>query len=462
MLRARAHLADVAELRPRCLMPLSRHPGRSCRLLLSVAVAAWIGACRAYSPPPDPELSYRANDAVASRAIYWRALERLDLERAHRVAPDEEHRGFIEALRLTLAGEMHQAEEGLRLASRSATDSVLRQVARTTLVSVLTYQGDWDALNELARADAAIAGARPQDRAGVLAWSEVMRGTPPPRIPRLNSPHTGLMHLSPTGVPVVTVEINGCTKSFWLDTGSSTTLVASDVAAACGVTPVVADTLEMITTTGRVPARPAVVGTLRFAGVTAHDVPAAIISQQELQLNRLASFGSTAPVGIDGVVGFDFLRQFDVELDYGRSRVTLRPAGSLGGRPEERNFYWLGYPVVRMLDIHGKPTFFGLDTGADESFVTPGLMARLPPAFHTRERRHIAGFGGDTTEVVPIVAFLQLRISRQYLFFTGLVVREQRRLLFLDVDGVLGADVGGLGKVRFDMASGRLVVGDRP
>lgn len=443
-------------------MPLSR-PGWSCRLLLPAALAAWLGACRTSSPPPDAELSYRAvsNDAVTSRALFWHALERLDLERALRLAPDEEHRGFVEALRLTLQGEMHQAETGLRLASGSATDSVLREVARTTLVSVLTYQGDWDALNELAHSDAMVAGARPRDRAGVLAWSEVMQHAPPPRIPRIDDAHTGLMRLSPTGTPVVTVEVNGCTKSFWLDTGSSTTLIASDVAAQCGVTPLVADTLEMITTTGRVPARPAVVATLKLAGVTSHDVHAAVIGQQELQINRLASMGSAGPVGIDGVVGFDFLRQFDVEIDYARNRFTLRPAGSLGGRSDQRNFYWLGYPVVQMLDIRGKPTFFGLDTGADESFVTPGLMARLPSAFRSRERRHIAGFGGDTTEVVPIIAFLQLRLSRQYLFFTGLVVREQRRLLFLDVDGVLGADVGGLGRIRFDMASGRLVVGER-
>jgi hypothetical protein len=431
---------------------------RSVRLGLACVLLA--GCTGAGGPEPPVYRAEPSNDPIAARAIFWEAVERLDVAEAARHAPDEEHAAFARALALTLEGRMHEAEGGLREATRSAADSVLREVSRTTLVSVLTYQGDWGALHDLALDGGIRAEERLRDRAGVLAWSQVMRHAPEPRIPTLERSATVPMRTAATGSPMVTVRINGCTRNFWLDTGSSTTLVAGDVAEECGVTPLTTDTLQMITTTGRVNARPATIGALAIGTVSAADVPAAIVSQQELQLERLTSNGRIAgpPVRIDGVIGFDYLRRFDVELDFARRAVTFRPPGGLATRRAPRNFHWLGYPVVTLEDGRGRPYYFGLDTGADQSFGTPYLLDKLPRVFRGTERRRIAGFGSDTTETVPVVTFLQLHVGRRHLFFTGLVVRDQRRLLFLTVDGVLGADAGTAGSIRFDMASGRFII----
>ena len=409
-------------------------------------------------------VTYRAGAMSATTAVrvaYWDALEHLDLERARRAAPDEEHRAFVDALRLTLDGEMHAAVDGLRHYYRNAGDSLLRSVARTMLVSVLTYQEDWPALYELSLDSTAGVQAGQSDRAGVLAWSEAMRQTVAPQYPALTRAMSVSLQSSPIGTPMVTVQVNGCSRTFWLDTGSSTTLVASDVAARCGVTSLIPDTLEMVTATGRVPAQPAIIDTLRLGKLTAAHVHAAIVPRDELQLNRMLMMGATAPMQIDGVVGFDFLRQFDVELDFQRLRVIFRRAGSLGsGWHAPRNLFWLGYPVVALADVNGMPMYFGFDTGADQSFVTPHLIAKLPSSHRPRERRHIAGFGSDTTETLPVLNFLHLQAARQHLFFTGLVVRDQRRLLFMGMDGILGSDISGVGRVRFDMRSGVFVVGE--
>lgn len=432
---------------------------RSARLpLLALAACCVVAAaCRSHGAG---EATYRAGppaDPVAARAAFWSAIERLDVDDARGAAPDAEHGAFADALRLTLEGRMHEAETGLREAARASADSVLREVARTTLVSVLTYQGDWDALHEMA-GTVPTDGDGARDRAGVLAWSAVMRHAPAPGIPELTRPVYVPMRASATGTPMVTVRLNGCTRQFWLDTGSSTTLVAADVAAACGVEPLASDTLEMVTVTGRVAARPAVVDSLSIGGLRARDVHAAIVSQGELQLDRLTSSGRGSPVRIDGVIGFDFLRRLDVELDFGGHQVVFRRAGGLARRGGDRNLHWLGSPVVMIQDARGAPLFFSLDTGAEQSFATPYLLEKMPKVYRGRERRRITGFGGDTTETVPVISYLQLRSGTRTLYFLGLVVREQRRLIFLSVDGVLGVDAGTDGRFRFDMTSGKFLI----
>jgi hypothetical protein len=448
----------------------------TCPAARALLLLALLGACRTGSgggsaPAAGEEPAYRAADPAAARTAFWGRIAHLDLDGARRAAPDAEHRGFVEALRLTLDGELDAAAGALRRQARDGADSLLREAARTTLVSVLSYRGDWEALYALSLgAEPEEAGeegrgdtTRSRDRAGVLAWSRAMRLAAPAAVPALSRPAVLPMRLSATGTPVVTVRINGCTRTFWLDTGSSTTLVASDVAAQCGVSPIVADTLEMVTTTGRVAARPAVIASLSVGPIAATNVHGAIIGEPELQLTRVwnSPGGPPGPVRLDGVIGFDFLRRYDVELDYAKSRVTFRPAGSMArARKMRRNLFWLGFPVVELIDPSGRPAFFGLDTGADATFITPGLIDRLPKAYRARERRHIAGFGGDTTVTVPVLRFLQMRVQQYHLFFTGVLVRDQRHLLFLDVDGVLGADFGGVGRVRFDMQSGTLAVMD--
>ncbi|MDQ3698994.1 MAG: retroviral-like aspartic protease family protein, partial [Gemmatimonadota bacterium] len=237
-------------------------PAPRCRLAVAcVLIPLAAAACRPARPSVPANVS-GTSAPVRDGPAFWTALGRLDLAGAARYAPDDEHRGFLVAMRLALAGDMPAAAAGLRQYYREGSDSLLRYVARATLTSVLTYQGDWSALYDISRDSAGADRTTGRDRAGVLAWSRVMRHAPRPRYPVVTRPVSIPMRMSATGVPVVTVRINGCTRSFWLDTGSSTTLVASDVAAACAVAPLVADTLEMVTTTGRIAARPAVVASL--------------------------------------------------------------------------------------------------------------------------------------------------------------------------------------------------------
>jgi hypothetical protein len=183
--------------------------------------------------------------------------------------------------------------------------------------------------------------------------------------------------LSAAGTPVIPVEINGRLKHFWLDTGSSMSIIASDVAAECGVEPLVKDTLEVATSTGRVAARPAAIRKLTIGGISVLSSTAMIVSAELMEIHVGDPQSPAMTVKIDGIVGFDIISRMNVQVDYTKGIVRFtRPVHS-AGTLSQRNFFWVGTPVVRLVSQTGIPLHLGLDTGAQETFATEHLLEKI-------------------------------------------------------------------------------------
>jgi predicted aspartyl protease len=395
---------------------------------------------------------------------FWGALAALDLasaERAPGVADDE--RRFLGALRRLLDGDDRAADTTLVRLLVSARDSLLRFRARVLLTVVLAQREDWESLVSLERHTAGPAAESSGDPAAIERWALALGQSPPETVTFGATAAEVPLLLSAIGTPVVPVVVNGHPYRFWLDTGASMTMIASDVAAECGVRTLGVDTLEITTATGRVRARPAEVGRLELGAVALDHHRAAIVSADELALIRPTLPGEAAVVKIDGIIGFAAIRHLDLELDYRRMRLIVRrpvPHAGAGGAPgaEARNIVWLGYPIVRLVGERGEALQFALDTGADQTFVTRTLVAKLPPRRLAIERRRIAGVGGQQRLAVPIIPSLALGVGDRRLRLRNLLVRAPWRITFVDVDGVLGSDVGKDGRVRIDMTNGVFAV----
>ena len=403
------------------------------------------------------EESGRTSRSAATN--YWSAIALLELEQAAQNAPDADHQHLAEALQLLLLGRMPEAAEQLRRLSRSAGDSLVRGIAKARLASILVYEQNWDALARLAVQHADALPVR-VDRSSFVTWAMAMRGAPRPSYPAI----AGLVSIpitrSPSGVPVIVARVNGCTRRLWIDTGASTSLVSSSVARSCGIHPLVPDTLEMLTSTGRVAARPAVIGQVEMGGLSIDNLQAAIVSDEELRLGTSYVPGRPAFERIDGILGFDVLRRYDVEIDFDRGRMLLRRPGDRGGSTlDRRNLFWLGYPVVRLTHASGSSVYFGLDTGADYSFATSNLLLKLPRSYLSRGRHRIAGIGGDTTATLPVLHHQEFTVGRTLLRFGELPIRDLHWLLLIELDGILGSDIGAVGRIRFDMSSGAFTLG---
>src|SRR4029079_5347318 len=129
-------------------------------------------------------------------------------------------------------------------------------------------------------------------------------------------PVTLPLFLSASGVPMIEVMVEGKPHTFWLDTGSSMSIVSSSVAAECGIRPLTPDTLEVATTTGRVPAQAGAIGRLQLGGIDIRTTTSLIVSDERMQVRIGDALGGPAIVQIEGVIGYDIISRLDLRIDY--------------------------------------------------------------------------------------------------------------------------------------------------
>jgi hypothetical protein len=383
---------------------------------------------------------------------YWEALAELHPVDAVAAARTETEREFAEALGNLMSGDLENAERRFDKLRREATDSIIRTGSRVIYTATLQYQEKWQTLATL-RQDPAEPKADRSDKASIELWAGAFRNVPPKTFTFRSSSMRLPMLMSAVGTPLVPVRIADKDYNFWLDTGSSLTMLSSDVANELKIVPLVPDTLEIVTSTGRVKAHPSLVSELRIGQLVVQNAPAMIVDETLMQMSELRPLERKQPVKIDGIIGFDIIRQLDVEVDYGESTMRLRnPAMS---RPEaDRNLFWVGLPIVRLVSGEGIPLHFGLDTGAQQTFVTETLLDRLSMEAARMESRRIGGLGGEVSLRAPVLPDLRVWVRGFPLLFRGAVVRAPVYQVLASLDGVLGGDVWNTGIVRIDMTNG--------
>jgi hypothetical protein len=238
-------------------------------------------------------------------------------------------------------------------------------------------------------------------------------------------------------------------------------IVASDVAAECGVEPLVSDTLEVATTTGRVAARPAAIRSLVIGGLSISNSTAMIVESRLMEVRVGDLQNAVALAKIDGIIGFDIIRRLKVDVDYTNARVRLsKPVQSVSAT--QRNFFWVGTPIVRLVSSNGVPLHLGLDTGAQETYATERLLEKVPVRTFIGERKRIGGFAGLKEFRGRFISDLRLGLRGKTLLFQKLLVFAPSVTTFITLDGVLGSDIGRTGVVQIDATNGVFSVDAAP
>src|SRR5882762_2846333 len=382
-------------------MPPQRQVERILRLaqsggtigLLAIAMTGCVQGSRA--PRPVRHLNY------------WESLADLHPSDALAAARTDSEKEFASALGDLIAGDLEKAEQRFGKLRHTATDSIIRSGSRVIYTATLQYQEKWDVLAAL-KSEASDARMDFSDKASIELWADAYRNIPAKKF-IFHSGSTRLpMSVSAVGTPLVPVRIGNKTYNFWLDTGSSLTMLASDVAVELNIKPLVPDTLEIVTSTGRVRANPSLVPELQIGQLVVQNAPAMIVEETMMQMREPRPIEQSLHVKIDGIIGFDIIRQLDLEVDYGDNILRLRnPAAS---RPDaERNLFWVGLPVVRLMSTDGISLHFGLDTGAQLTFVTETLLDKLQLEAARIESRRVGGLGGGVSLRAPVLPDLQVR-----------------------------------------------------
>jgi hypothetical protein len=171
------------------------------------------------------------------------------------------------------------------------------------------------------------------------------------------------------------VQINGQTRSLALDTGADGTVLASDVAALCGVELVPNYTYKGRTMNGYVTSQLGRVDRLDIGGLAIRSHPVMVLPKQDML---------TPKVQIDGVLGGFAIRAMDIQIDYDTSIVTVR-------KPEPRkdvtaNLLPTHSLILRMQTPDGIPTLMTFDTGCYITVIYKNSLPYLNVASRGRAR----------------------------------------------------------------------------
>jgi hypothetical protein len=198
--------------------------------------------------------------------------------------------------------------------------------------ATLQYQEKWAPLAALKNEPGETKADR-ADKASIELWADAFKNVPPKTFTFRSSVSRMPMSMSAVGTPLIPVKIGRKVYNFWLDTGSSLSMLASDVAHDLNISPLVPDTLEIVTSTGRV----------KRTSTDPSSKSANWCAQRTGDGRRRIDDGNERPraielsthVKIDGIIGFDIIRQMDLEVDYGENVLRLRdPSNSRPGEIE--------------------------------------------------------------------------------------------------------------------------------
>jgi predicted aspartyl protease len=390
---------------------------------------------------------------------FWAAMTSLDPDYVanHPVSEDETH--FAGALRTMMSGDADEAELLLDSLSRHAGDSIVRSASRILLTAALQYQNKWRELAEIS--PGAATDTSEADRAGVERWAAAFKSVPRREIDFPSGAIVLPLLLSAAGTPMVDVTINGKQKQFWLDTGSSMSIVSSDVAEESGVQPLVPDTLEVATTTGRVPARPAAIRRLDIGGLSIRSATSMIVASSLMEI-RGGDPNQSADARIDGIVGFDIISQLNLQIDYMKGTVRISRPAAIPSSSAQRNFFWVGTPVVRVVSQNGMPLHFGLDTGAQETFAMDRLLGKGKVQTFLGERKRVGGFAGLKEFRGQFIPSMRLALRGKNILFQRVLVFTPAISSFVALDGVLGSDAGKTGVIMIDAKNGVFSIDSSP
>lgn len=386
-----------------------------------------------------------ANPIIAPKQIsfptYWEAMQNLDF--AYN-GEKEEQRTFAEALGHIMAGDIEKAELTMERLSRSSPDSLIRRHARSVFVSLLFSESKWGELLKISSDTVSVGEGN--DHVLLTAFSTI----PKEEFHFPSEPSTLPIELSSTGSPIVEVELNGQKKRFWLDTGAGLSVVASDIAEACGVSPLGTESIDVGTaTTKRVDGFPASIHELKIGGIRIANHPALILKKEDLEFGL---FGFITLMKIDGIIGWNLIRHVAMEIDYGKNVLTLkRPVKVPIGN---RNFFWLGYPIVRLQSGEGTVMHFGLDTGARTSSIRRNIFTKVTGDTSGRKTTTIGSAGGMEEAEVQVLTRLELILHNARLSFQNISTRPSDPATFVRLDGVLGSDIAKNARFLLDFSNG--------
>ena len=347
---------------------------------------------------------------------------------------------LVNSLRLVREGDVGSAADVVdRDADPRDANAALRSLIRASL---LVGAQRWD---RLALLDERIDPAR-------LRGLAALRFASPERYTFAEDKSVLKLDATSIRTPLVEGFVGGRKLRFWIDTGAGFTILNSEIAKALGIHPL-APPLQITTaTTATVPASPAILPVLRVGSITVENHPVLIVDSKELQVESF--WGLARIFDIQGMLGWNFIRNIDIEFNVRDQRVVLRNPGDF--RRSDRNLFWLGSPYFAARSESGAEILFGIDTGAAITYFTPRYTESVGVHLDAERQIVIQGVGGARQETIRTVKTTSFVLNGKKLYFADVVIRSPPWRRIVLADGILGADILSSGVLRLNWPKGRI------
>ncbi len=381
---------------------------------------------------------------------FWPEMRKLHTQINQTQGDDPEMAEFAAALQNIMEGSPEKAVEALEsLVKESGNEAMVRH-AGELLSGIYMQSYDWESLIRL---DAALPDGL--DTLNTISMVKAWQTCPKEIIHYPDTALTLPIELSVSGVPMVSVTVNGVPRSFWIDTGAEFTVLSSDFAKKCGVAVLEGTDARVGTSTDDViDLRAASVKRLEIGDLTIENHPVFIIPRQNLEVRLLKLFRI---LKIDGIIGWNAIQKISMEINYSGKTIQLSKPSSTG-EVRDRNFHFITQPFVMVRDTTGIPLYFFLDTGANSTALYPPAYTAFDTTGVEKKHAHIGGAGGFQTVD-------QYRFRKQSLVLgstridfpslSGQPMLGDPTEGFIDYDGILGSDIAKKGRLILDFQNGR-------
>lgn len=407
---------------------------------------------------PGPLAAERPSPTIAFDD-YWKSIAALDVSASLDAARGEPEIAFAKGIGLFAAGDLAAAERAFAATSSQNVDPAVALAARKMLATTLVYQQKWTALRKVC-SNAGTGAEDGQALCGLERLGQAYSTLDAQAITFPQKPVSLRMRVSQVGTPTIRVRINGKEYTFWLDTGSTITVVSSDVAEEAGVLMLGTDTLHVTTFTGTAPVRPAVVRRIDIGPIVIANTPAIVMESGLMRVRASTPGVAWSNVPVDGILGWDTIRQFDMSLDYDRQTIKLQQPAALGTKGTTlQNLRWLGKPLVEVHTSDGATFHFALDTGAQVSFVNTSIAQQLGVGAGDSYVR-LFGMAEGARISGRVVRLMRLEVAGKPLSLRDVVVYDPSCSGPINCDGILGSDIAQFGTIRIDATNGLFSVGE--
>jgi clan AA aspartic protease (TIGR02281 family) len=259
---------------------------------------------------------------------------------------------------------------------------------------------------------------------------------------------------SKSGTPMIDVVINGKKYRFWVDTGAGLTVVSSEVAKKCGVKQLSQKGGNATAATGmQVSIDYGLIDNLQAGNINVKNHPCLVLDKKDLEFRLLG----IRIVKIDGIIGWNFLQELGVSIDFVNRWIQFEP--SQGKPGSDVNFFWMEQPYVKCV-LNGKVnSIFFIDTGANTSGIYTSIYAKVDTSGSKYKTIGIGSAGGKIKMRSLTLPKLDVKIKTREIFMKNVTTEPafEAKGYFVP-DGVLGIKDLKLYVLRFDLKQGNFEV----